>query len=128
MKWIKWLCVVLFAIVAVQGVRAAVAKPYQISNRLRLEYDDNINQTESDKDSSVKVIDELEFLVNFNLQNTYVGLRYRPSYTWWDTNPTGGSANSPAFTRPFTKRRLSPRSVAGSLTGRLVFARYTSAI
>ena len=87
MKWIKWLCVSLFAIFAVQGAQAMVAKPYQINNRLRVEYDDNINQTETDKDASWKVIEEVEFLVNFNLQNTYVGLRYRPSYVWWDNRP-----------------------------------------
>ena len=76
-----------------QGAQAAVAKPYQINNRLRVEYDDNINQTETDKETSWKIIEEVEFLVNFNLQNTYVGLRYRPSYVWWDNQPVGDSSD-----------------------------------
>jgi hypothetical protein len=92
MKWIKWLGVCGFAIFAAQSALAA-AKPYQINNRLRLEYDDNINQAETDKETSWKVIEEVEFLVNLNLQNTYVGLRYRPSYVWWDKRPDGGSSD-----------------------------------
>ncbi|NTU56327.1 MAG: outer membrane beta-barrel protein [Anaerolineales bacterium] len=93
MKWIKRLCVCLLAIFSAQSVFSAMIKPYQINNRLRVEYDDNINQTETDKETSWKVIEEIEFLINFNLQNTYVGLRYRPSYVWWDREPEGGSSD-----------------------------------
>jgi hypothetical protein len=94
MKWTKWLCAVLFALVVVQSALAREgSKPYQINNRLRVEYDDNINQTENNKDNSWKIIEELEFLVNFSLQNTYVGVRYRPSYIWWDNRPSGGSSD-----------------------------------
>lgn len=89
MKSIKWVCIFLFALIVMQGAWAREgAKPYQINNRLRVEYDDNIYQAEDDKDDSFKIIEELEFLVNFNLQNTYVGVRYRPSYIWWDNRPS----------------------------------------
>lgn len=89
MKWTKWLCAFLFALIVIQGAWAREgAKPFQINNRLRVEWDDNIYQTESDKDDSWKIIEEVELLVNFNLQNTYVGIRYRPSYIWWDDRPS----------------------------------------
>lgn len=89
MKWTKWLCAFLFALIVVQGAWAREgAKLYQVNNRLRVEYDDNIYQTQDDKEKSWKIIEELEFLVNFNLQNTYVGVRYRPSYIWWDNRPS----------------------------------------
>lgn len=89
MKWTKWLCAGLFALVVLQGAWAREGtKSYQINNRLRIEYDDNIYQTEEDKENSWKIIEELEFLVNFSLQNTYIGVRYRPSYVWWDNRPS----------------------------------------
>ena len=89
MKWTKWLCAFLFVLVIADAAWAREgAKPFQVNNRLRFEYDDNIYQSENDKESSFKIIEELEFLVNFNLQNTYIGVRYRPSYVWWDERPS----------------------------------------
>lgn len=85
MKWTKWVCVGLFALVALQGVvQAGESRPVQVNNRLRVEYDDNIYQTESDKTDSFKFIEEVEFLVNFTLPQTFVSLRYRPSFVYWD--------------------------------------------
>jgi hypothetical protein len=86
MKWTQWLCACLVAMIAGPAIVQASegGKPWQVYNRLRLEYDDNIDQSETDKVGSFKVIEELEFLVNFDLQNTFVSLRYRPSYVWWD--------------------------------------------
>ena len=109
MRWIKWLCVFLFAIFAVRGAQAMIANPYQINNRLRVEYDDNINQTETDKDTSWKIIEEVEFLVNLDLRNTYISLRYRPSYIWWENQPRGGSSDFQnefdlVFNQTFTPR------------------------
>ncbi len=89
MKWTKWLCAFLFVLAMADAAWAREgAKPFQVNNRLRFEYDDNIYQSENDKESSFKIIEELEFLVNFNLQNTYIGVRYRPSYVWWDDRPS----------------------------------------
>jgi hypothetical protein len=86
MKWLRWLCVVVFALLVIQDVaRAAEGKrPYQVFNRLRVEYDDNVYQAETDKEDSIKIIEELEFHVNLDLENTFVSLRYRPSFVWWD--------------------------------------------
>ena len=59
-------------------------RTYQLKNRLRVQYEDNIYETEDDTESSWKIIEELELLVNFHLDQTFVGFRYRPSYVWWD--------------------------------------------
>lgn len=67
------------AILASEG-----ARNYLIHNRLRVEYDDNIRETESNETSSFKIIEEIEFLVNFNLENTFVSFRYKPSFVWWE--------------------------------------------
>ena len=58
----------------------------QINNNLRLEYDDNVYQANTNKTASFKVIDQLEILFNLNLENTFLGLRYRPSFTWWENH------------------------------------------
>ncbi len=86
MKWTRWLCAALLILVTVQGAAQAAegAKPYQINNRLRVEYDDNIYQTDTNKTDSFKIIEEVELLVNFSLEKTFVSLRYRPSFVWWD--------------------------------------------
>ncbi len=86
MRWTKWICLAALVLVVAQSVAFAKegARPYQLNNRLRVEWDDNIYQTEDDKTSGMKVIEEVEFLVNFNLENTFVSLRYRPSVVWWE--------------------------------------------
>lgn len=60
------------------------AHTWRIINRLRIEYDDNIRQREEDTTESWKFINELEFQVNFNLEQTFVGLRYKPTFMWWE--------------------------------------------
>lgn len=62
----------------------ASSRSYQLHNRLRLEYDDNIREAETDKSSSFKIIEEIELLVNFNLENTFISFRYKPSFVWWE--------------------------------------------
>lgn len=87
MRWMKCVCLGLLVFMAMQGVvRAAAegARPYQINNRMRVELDDNIYTTKDDPQESLKFIEEVEFLVNFNLPQTYISLRYRPAYVWWD--------------------------------------------
>jgi hypothetical protein len=85
MKWTKWVCVGLFALIAFQGIaQAGESRPVQLNNRMRFEYDDNIYQTKTDKTDSFKFIEEVELLVNFTLPQTFVSLRYRPSFVWWD--------------------------------------------
>ena len=86
MKRTTWMYVatgILLVFGAVAGALEGV-KPYQIVNRLRLEYDDNIYQEETDKNDSLKIIEEIEILLNYRLEQTFLSLRYRPSFAWWE--------------------------------------------
>ena len=73
---------------------AFAESPIHLNNRLRIGYDDNVYQAgdanapdgttvKHETQSSTRVIEELEMLVNLNLQRTYLGLRYRPSIVWY---------------------------------------------
>ena len=73
---------------------AFAESPIHLNNRLRLGYDDNVYQAGDataadgstvthDATDSFRIIEELEALVNLNLQRTYLGLRYRPSFIWY---------------------------------------------
>ncbi|HRZ13451.1 MAG TPA: outer membrane beta-barrel protein [Kiritimatiellia bacterium] len=74
---------------ALEGV-----KPYQVINRLRLEYDDNIYQEETDKNDSIKIIEEIEIMLNYRLEQSFLSLRYRPSFVWWsDREPDDTDLN-----------------------------------
>ncbi len=55
----------------------------QLGNRLRLEYDDNIYQRATEKTDSFKIIDEVLIGMTFDLEPTFITLRYRPSFTYW---------------------------------------------
>ncbi|HMO51374.1 MAG TPA: outer membrane beta-barrel protein [Kiritimatiellia bacterium] len=54
-----------------------------VANRLRLEYDDNIYQRETDKVDSFKILNEINLGVTLDLEPTFITLRYRPSFAWW---------------------------------------------
>ena len=87
----------LFIVAACLLALAAPAfaeSPIHLNNRLRLGYDDNVYQAGEataadgstvthDETDSFRIIEELEMLVNLNLQRTYLGLRYRPSFIWY---------------------------------------------
>ena len=60
------------------------ALPFEVFNRLRVEWDDNVRASATNEQDSVKIIEELEFLTEFNINNTFIGLRYNPSFTWYD--------------------------------------------
>jgi len=67
---------------------------FQINNRLRVEYDDNVFLTEDDEQDSFKLIEEVELFLNMNLDQTFVSLRYRPSYVYWtDRDPDDNDFN-----------------------------------
>jgi predicted porin len=55
-----------------------------VANRLRLEYDDNVYETNTDKTDSFKIIEEVELGVTFNFEPTFITLRYRPTLIWWE--------------------------------------------
>ena len=86
MKQIQ-LFVVAGLLLALGGpVMAATAEsPIHMNNRVRLGYDDNIYQEDDARspESSFRIIEEIEMLVNLNLERTYLGLRYRPSIIWY---------------------------------------------
>ena len=92
MKHIRLLIVAALALGLVLPVWAATTEsPIHVNNRLRLGYDDNVYQADSNHDpkDSFRVIEEIEMLVNLNLERSYLGLRYRPSLLWYaDREPS----------------------------------------
>ncbi len=90
MKRMLWVGTAMVALAAMgtSALAAEGAKIWQIQNRLRVEYDDNVQQVRDElEEDSIKVIEEVEFHVNLNLENTFLGARYRPSFTWYDNRP-----------------------------------------
>lgn len=86
MKWFSRLGLMMLVVGAgfIGSAQAAdETRTFQLKNRLRVEYDDNIYETSDDKSDSVKIIEEVELLLNMNLERSFVGLRYRPTYVWW---------------------------------------------
>ena len=93
MKSIRLLIVAgLTLAVAVPVMAQSATSPVHLSNRLRLGYDDNIYQvgdpTEKSgglsKKDSLRIIEELELLVALNMERAYLGLRYRPTFIWYE--------------------------------------------
>jgi hypothetical protein len=86
MKCSKVISAAVLSMFVMAGVSWSAEGPqtYQLKNRLRVEYDDNIYETRRDKTDSWKIIEELELLLNLNFEQTFLGLRYRPSFVWWD--------------------------------------------
>lgn len=110
MKWYKWaipsaasLVLMLCSAQAREGSRF-----WQIQNRVRLEWDDNVHQENSNKDSSFKIIEEAEFHVNLALDNTFVSIRYKPSFVWWENRPGDSTDLHHAVDLVFNQR-FSPR-------------------
>ena len=85
-------------------VEVLTSPAFEVHNRLRLEYDDNIYQEEDDTTGSFKVIEELEFLVNFDFENTFVGLRYRPTFAWWENRDEDSTDLHHSFDLNLTQR------------------------
>ena len=89
MKNFSTLAAVAVLGVLAQGVWAEDdGRTFQVKNRLRLEYDDNIYEQANDTQDSLKVLEEIEFLVNLRFDQTFVGLRWRPTLVWWDDRPS----------------------------------------
>jgi len=86
MNWKTCLCASIAVLFALQGVVLAQSegRSYQIVNRLRLEFDDNIREEiKGEEDESVKVIEEIEFIGNMSLEQTFISLRYKPGFVYW---------------------------------------------
>lgn len=60
--------------------------PFHVWNRFRVGYDDNIYRVSGngalDVKESLRLIEEIETLLNLNYGATYLSIRYRPSVTW----------------------------------------------
>lgn len=88
MKKIKMLGIVAASALATQFVLFAAESNspgiLDIQNRIRFEYDDNIYETDTDKTDSFKIIEELELGITLDFQPTFITLRYRPSFSWWN--------------------------------------------
>jgi hypothetical protein len=70
------------------------SKWFQVNNRIRLEYDDNVNQADTDEQDSFKLIVEPELWANANFEQTFLSLRYRPMFAWWsDREPDDTTLN-----------------------------------
>ncbi len=65
--------------------------PLDISNYLRVEYDDNVFTTgEGDGTGPVEsfvIIEQIEFLLDSQAGNTYYGLRYIPTFKYFENRP-----------------------------------------
>lgn len=81
---------------------------FQVKNRFRVGWDSNVYETEKDETDSFKVIEELEFVINLDLEQTFLGARYRPTFVWWDNrNPDDTDFHHEAdliFAHNFTPR------------------------
>ena len=86
MRRLKFSFALLAAAVAASAVPAAEESTtgFNAINRVRLEYDDNIRESTTDKEDSFKIIEELELMYNINTEATLLGLRYMPSFVWFE--------------------------------------------
>jgi len=82
----KHTLIILSALALLQAPLHAQKLPVDVSNTVRVEYDDNIYTagTSSDKQDSFKLINELQILLDSQQQNTYYGFRYAPSVVWFE--------------------------------------------
>ncbi len=89
MRNIRMLLGSLMAVLLFQGAALAQLEglPFTVSNRLRLEYDDNIRLRDVDKDSSWKIVNQLRLMRTMDWENTYLSLRYSPSFIYWENRP-----------------------------------------
>ncbi|MCX7009797.1 MAG: hypothetical protein NTY53_21570 [Kiritimatiellaeota bacterium] len=57
-----------------------------LNNNLGFTWNDNYYQTKTNKTSTGAISESPEVVANLNRGNTYIGLRYRPSFTWYTDN------------------------------------------
>ncbi len=90
MNWIKSLAYggMLAGVAAGASIASEGAKFWQVENYLRVEHDDNITQRSTDTVDSFKVIEQLDLVANFDLETTFISLRYSPSFIYWENRPS----------------------------------------
>lgn len=111
MKWITAVGSFVLAGSILAGVSFAAeesSQSFQVKNRFRVGWDSNVYETEKDETDSFKIIEELEFVINLDLEQTFLGARYRPTFVWWDNrNPDDTDFHHEAdliFAHNFTPR------------------------
>lgn len=96
------------------GAHAADGRPpIDIMNFLRIEQDDNVFTTGKDsavgKQESFKIIEQIDLLLDTEQGASYFGIRYSPSFTWFDNRPD--DSTDLAHQLDFSLRqKLTPRS------------------
>lgn len=111
MKWLTTAAagVLTGAMLSQIGFAASeTAQNFQIKNRFRVGWDDNVYEVEKDKTDSFKIIEELELLLNMDMEQTFFGARYRPTFIFWgDRDPDDTDFHHEAdivFAHNFTPR------------------------
>jgi len=87
----------------------AGGRNFQAKLLLRGEYDDNVYGNGVDVQKSFKVEVEPELIYNVNLPQTYVGLRLRPSFVYWEDRPSDDTDFHASFDVD-VNHNFSPRS------------------
>lgn len=91
MKIFRISAALLLALLVAGTAYADTARALRISNRLRFEYDNNVFQTDGDEKDSFNVYEAIEVALNLNLENTYLGISYRPSFVWYSGRDSGST-------------------------------------
>ncbi len=111
MKCLKSIATGMLAGAVVAGFAFAAsetAQNFQIKNRFRVGWDSNVYEAETDTQDSFKIIEELEFLLNMDMEQTFFGARYRPTFLFWtDRDPDDTDFHHEAdvvFAHNFTPR------------------------
>ncbi len=111
MKWTTTAGSFVLAASILAGVGYAAeesAQSFQVKNRFRVGWNDNVYETSKNQEESFVIIEELEFVLNLDLEQTFLGARYRPTFMWWDNrNPDDTDFHHEAdliFAHNFTPR------------------------
>ena len=74
-----------FVLVGLQAGAANLFGPFTVDNRLRVEWDDNIYQTETNQQDSAKFIEQIQLMADFSSDKTFFSVRYQPSFLYWES-------------------------------------------
>lgn len=92
MRHLHALPALLLALPLFLNAQQAGKNPVDITNSLRVEYDDNVFSTGSgsstDKVESLVFIEQIEFLFDTEKGPTYFGIAYAPSFHWYEDRPS----------------------------------------
>lgn len=84
MKAIKWVGVLALLIMLPTLSGAEVRRNFHAVSRLRIAYDDNIYQTETNKQSSAMFVADIDLSFDVSREQMFLSLRYMPIFVYWD--------------------------------------------